>query len=275
MSEEFHKPTQYSGDKFDTYEGGEDPAVIHRAAHDTAHALIDHARGTDDPAVVDRLVAYTDEHGVDALAELWARSNPKSLPGALWRIYLIRLLIRQDPDATSYLFQRGTEVLGTIDAAVAGAPMPTGPDEITALAELWARSSPKSLPGALWRIYLIRVLIRQDADATSYLFQRGTEVLGTIDAAVAGAPMPTGPDEITALADEILRGMFRGDFAVALERASAFCRIMSAGATSIADDVDVVTPERATELTTRALRFTLTGEELTAAARLHRAGTLE
>jgi len=209
MSEEFHKPTQYSGDKFDTYEGGEDPAVIHRAAHDTAHALIDHARGTDDPAVVDRLVAYTDEHGVDALAELWARSNPKSLPGALWRIYLIRLLIRQDPDATSYLFQRGTEVLGTIDAAV------------------------------------------------------------------AGAPMPTGPDEITALADQILRGLFRGDFAVALDRAAAFCRVMSAGATSIADDMDVITPERGSELTTRALRFTVTGEELTAVARLHRAGTLE
>ena len=209
MAEEFHKPTQYSGDKFDTYEGGEDPAVLHRAAHDTAHALIDHARDTDDPAVVDRLVAYTDEHGVDALAELWARSNPKSLPGALWRIYLIRLLIRQDPDATSYLFQRGTEVLGTIDAAV------------------------------------------------------------------AGAPMPTGPDEITALADQILRGLFRGDFAVALDRAAAFCRVMSAGATSIADDVDVITPERGSELTTRALRFTVTGEELTAVARLHRAGTLE
>ncbi|MGV8886311.1 MAG: DNA-directed RNA polymerase subunit beta [Microbacteriaceae bacterium] len=209
MTDEFHKPTQYSGDKFDTYVGGEDPAVILRAAHDTAHALIDHARGTDDPAVVDRLVAYTDQHGVDALAELWARSSPKSLPGALWRIYLIRLLIRQD------------------------------------------------------------------ADATSYNFQRGTEVLGTIDAAVAGAPMPTGPDEITALADEILRGLFRGDFAVALDRASAFCRIMSAGATSIADDLDNVTPERATELTTRALRFTLTGEELAGAARLHRAGTLE
>ena len=209
MSEEFHKPTQYSGDKFDTYEGGEDPAVIHRAAHDTAHALIDHARGTDDPAVVDRLVAYTDEHGVDALAELWARSNPKSLPGALWRIYLIRLLIRQDPDATSYLFQRGTEVLGTIDAAV------------------------------------------------------------------AGAPMPTGPEEITALADQILRGLFRGDFATALDRAAAFCRIASAGCISVADDVDLITPERGSELTTRALRFTVTGEELTAVARLHRAGTLE
>ena len=209
MTDEFHKPTQYSGDKFDTYEGGEDPAQIMRVAHDTAHALVDRARATDDPGVVDRLVAYTDENGIDALAELWARSGARTLPGALWRIYLLRVLIRQSPDDTSYLFQRGTEVLGTIDAMV------------------------------------------------------------------AGAPLPTGPEEITRLADEILRGLFRGDFATALDRAAAFCRVTSAGSTSVADDVDDVTPERATGLTTRALRLTQTAEELSSCARLHRAGSLE
>jgi len=209
VTDEFHKPTQYSGDKFDTFVGGEDPAVILRAARDTANALVHRDRGEDDDAVVDRLVAYTDQHGVDALAELWARSSPRSLPGALWRIYLMRLLIRQAPEDTSYLFQRGTEVLGTIDTAV------------------------------------------------------------------AGAPMPTGPEEITALADQILRGLFRGDFATALDRAAAFCRVTSAGATSVADDLDNITPERATELTTRALRLSTTAEELTSAARLYRAGTLE
>jgi hypothetical protein len=209
VTDEFHKPTQYSGDKFDTYEGGEDPAQILRVAHDTAHALVARARDSDDPAVVERLVAYTDEHGVDALSELWSRSSAKSLPGALWRIYLLRLLIRQD------------------------------------------------------------------AEGTSYLFQRGTDVLGTIDAAVAGAEMPTGPEEITELADQILRGLFRGDFATALDRAAAFCRITSAGCVSVADDVDIVTPERATELTRRALRLTLTGDELSTCARLDRAGNLD
>ena len=209
MTDEFHKPTQYSGDKFDTFQGGDDPAQILRIAHDTAHALVARARATDDPAVVERLVAYTDEHGVDALSELWARSSATSLPGALWRIYLIRLLIRQD------------------------------------------------------------------AEGIAYLFQRGTEVLGTIDAAVAGAPMPTGPEEIIDLADESLRGLFRGDFATALDRAAAFCRITSAGCVSVADDVDLITPERASELTTRALRLTLTGDELSTCARLDRAGNLD
>jgi hypothetical protein len=209
MADNFHKPTQYSGDKFDTYEGGEDPAQILRVAHDTAHALVNRARENDDPEVLDRLIAYTDEHGIDAIAELWARSSPRSLPGALWRIYLIRLLIRQDP-------------LGT-----------------------------------------------------SLLFQRGSEVLETIDTVVAGAPLPTGPDEITALADEILRGIFVGDFSIALDRAAAFCRVCAAGATSIADDADFVSDERAAELTSRADRFALTGDEFSTCARLQRTSQLD
>lgn len=209
MADDFHKPTQYSGDKFDTFEGGEDPAQILRVAHDTAHALIDRARQTEDPEVIDRLVAFTDANGIDAIAELWARSSPRSLPGALWRIYLLRLVIRQD------------------------------------------------------------------AAGTSLLFQRGTEVLTTIDQAVTGAPEPTGPDEITALADQILRGLFRGDFGVALDRAASFSRILAAGATSIADDTDLLNPERATELTTRADRLALTADEFTACARLYRTGNLD
>ena len=75
MAEDFHKPTQYSGDKFDEYEGGEDPAQILRVAHDTAHALVRRARENDHPEVLERLIAYTDEHGIDAIAELWARSS--------------------------------------------------------------------------------------------------------------------------------------------------------------------------------------------------------
>ena len=49
----------------------------------------------------------------------------------------------------------------------------------------------------------------------------------------------------------------------------------SAGATSIADDADPTNPDRATELTTRANRLTLTAEELTGAARLYRIGSLD
>ncbi|MGO4692019.1 DNA-directed RNA polymerase subunit beta [Glaciibacter sp. 2TAF33] len=209
MADEFHKPTQFSGSRFEAFKGGEDPAHISRVAHETAHALLARVRNDPDPDVIERLVAYTDENGIDAVAELWSRSTPKSLPGALWRIYLLRLLIRQDPDGMAFLYQRGTEVAVTIDPVV------------------------------------------------------------------AGASVPTGPTEIIALADQILRGLFAGDFAVALDRAAAFCRVTATGCTSVADDLDLTEPERSSELTTRALRFSTTAQEFTSCARLWRHDSLD
>ena len=209
MSEQFHKPTKFSGAKFESLVGGEDPAQISRVAHETAHALLSRVRENPEQDVVERLVKYTDEHGIDAVAELWSRSSPRSLPGALWRIYLVRALIRQDPEGTSYLYQRGTELVSTIDPVV------------------------------------------------------------------AGATSPTGPAEITTLADQILRGVFQGDFAIALDRAAAFCRVASTGATSLADDSEPAFPERASALTTKALRLSQIGLELTGCARSWRSDTLD
>jgi hypothetical protein len=209
MADGFHKPTLFPASVFDVYQGGEDPAQISRVAHETAGALLSRVRENPDPVVVDRLVAYTDHHGIDALAELWARAMATTLPGALWRLYLLRLLIRQDPETTSFLYRRGTELSRTIDPVV------------------------------------------------------------------AGAPIPTGPGEIIDLADRILRGVFDGDFAVALERAAAFCRVSALGATSIADDSELTDPARASELTTRALRLSTTANELTGCARLWRSDSLD
>jgi hypothetical protein len=209
MSDGFHKPTKFPSHVFEAFQGGDDPAQISRVAHETALALLSRVREDPDPVVIDRLVEYTDVHGIDALAELWARAAATSLPGALWRIYLLRLLIRQDPQSTSYLYQRGVELSTTIDPVV------------------------------------------------------------------AGASVPTGPAEITELADQILRGVFDGDFAVALDRAAAFCRVSAAGATSVADDVENTEPHRATELTTRALRLSTTANELVSCARLWRQDSLE
>ena len=87
---------------------------------------------------------------------------------------------------------------------------------------------------------------------------------------VAGAPVPAGPEEIVALVDTILRGVFRGDFAVALDRAAAFCRVQVSGATHLADDYEPTEPSRATDLTTRARRLHTYANDLSAAAGLWR-----
>ena len=211
MTERFHKPTTFPSGMFEAFMGGEDPAQISRVAHETANALLARVRSDPDPEVVDRLVAFTDAHGIDAVAELWSRSSAKSLPGALWRIYLLRLLIRQD------------------------------------------------------------------AAGTALLYQRGTEVVPSIDPVVAGAPSPAGPAEVTELADAILRGVFEGDFAVALDRAGApgSCRAPAAVGVGGADYPVATNAERASELTTRALRFSRTAEELTSCAKLWRSESLE
>jgi len=209
VSGDFRRPVRFGGPEFAAFEGGQDPAQIHRIARDTARALVERVRDSDDDELLTRVVEYTDRHGIEAIAELWARSGPATLPGALWRIYLLRTLIRQQPDETALLFQRGTEVLDTIDAAI------------------------------------------------------------------AGAVVPAGPAEITELADRILRGVFRGDLAVALDRAAAFCRVTGAGSVSVADDRDATDPDRASAFTRRALRYSELAGDLAAAASRWRAGSLE
>jgi hypothetical protein len=72
----------------------------------------------------------------------------------------------------------------------------------------------------------------------------------------------------------ILRGLFEGDFAVALERAAAFCRVTAAGAVQRADAPEGSEPERASSFTTRALRLTTYAEDLTASASLWRRDNL-
>jgi hypothetical protein len=206
---DFHKPARVPGSAFDNVRGGVDPAEANRIAHETATALLARVRADPQPDVVDRLVEYTDDNGIDAIAELWSHAAPHSLPGALWRIYLLRLVITRDPDQTSHLFQRGAEAMSTIDPVV------------------------------------------------------------------AGARTPTGPAEITELADRILRGLFQGDFAGALERAAAFCRVIGTGCTTLADEADLMHPERASELTTRGARYAKTAGELDVCARLWRENALD
>lgn len=206
---DFHRPVRMPAEHFDFVKGGEDPAVIVRTAHETAQALVSRVRAHPDAEVVERLVAFAEREGIDAVAELWSRAAALSLPGALWRLYLLREMVRKDADLVSLAYSRGAE----------------------------------RLPG--------------------------------IDPVVAGAPDPAGPEEMLALADEILRGVFQGDLALALDRAAAFCRVTADGSLELADDADATSPERADVLTRRASRLAKLGEELTASARLQRDGALD
>jgi len=207
-SREYHKPVRRPAELFDRLFAAEDPAEVSRVAHSTAAALLARVRADPDAGTVERLVSYTGEHGIDDIAELWSRSPARSLPGALWRLYLLQLMIHDDPHTAALLYARGRAELSSADEVI------------------------------------------------------------------AGAPSPAGPHELVALIDMIMRGLFDGDFAVALDRAAAFCRVQAAGATHLADDYEPTEPERASTLTTRALRISTYAEDLASCAALWRRDSL-
>jgi hypothetical protein len=96
------------------------------------------------------------------------------------------------------------------------------------LADLWSASSADSLAGCLWRLYLLRSWVYADPAAAAREFDAG-RAHTPVDEVVAGVVDPPGPDEVRQLADQVLRGVVRGDFADTLYRAAAFARVVAAG----------------------------------------------
>jgi hypothetical protein len=209
VTSSFHRPALFAGHEFSAFLGGSDPAQLNELAHESARALLARVKAGGDEATLNRVVSLTDENGIDVVAELWANA------------------------------------------------------------------SAHSLPGSLWRLYLIRALIRAEATQMSYLYGRGLEVIHTVDPVVAGAPTPAGPDEMRELADIILRGAFEGDYGGALDRAASFSRVLAAGCTNMANDADLLNPERAAQLTTQAARLSKTAAEFSVCARLWRDHSLD
>ena len=125
MSDAFHKPVMRPSSMFDVAFGSVDPAERSRVAYATASALLNRVRAEADPETVDKLVEFTAVHGIETIAELWAGAGPRSLPGALWRVYLLRLSIRTDPYAASLMFGRGTEACQELPPGVPMSQSPT------------------------------------------------------------------------------------------------------------------------------------------------------
>ncbi|MGI8880041.1 MAG: hypothetical protein ACR2KJ_05890 [Jatrophihabitans sp.] len=96
------------------------------------------------------------------------------------------------------------------------------------LAELWRDAEAGSLPWALWAVYLMRSWCRDQAADVSRLWRVGRGY-APADEVVAGVAEDGGPNEVAELADSILAGAYTGDFAVALERAAAFFRVIAEG----------------------------------------------
>jgi hypothetical protein len=113
----------------DELQGDIDPAVRSELAHTTAGALVHQARATDDPEVVERLVRLVEAEGLDVVAGMWADSPPDTLPGALWRLYVIREWVRRDPQTLAERYRMGVRA-APVHVAVAGVADTLGPGEL-------------------------------------------------------------------------------------------------------------------------------------------------
>lgn len=165
-------------------------------AHTTARLLVEGGRTTNDEGALRRLITLAETEGVETLAEMWSGAGADTLPGALWRLYLLRTWVYRNPKQAAGEFDTGRRVTPVLEA-------------------------------------------------------------------VAGVAEPPGPDQVRDLTDAILAGVYTGDFGVALERAAAFSRIVAVGRAH--------GPEHEAASAARMVR---TAEQLEGAARAWRLGEL-
>src|SRR5690242_8661921 len=101
MSESEHhaprRPAFFSEAALEAHGPAYDPTEQIHVAHETALALVHAGRAASDPAVTQKLVALVDDIGLSTLAELWSQRPARSLPGALWRLYVLREWVQRAP----------------------------------------------------------------------------------------------------------------------------------------------------------------------------------
>lgn len=129
-----HKPKPFAPADFEVFAGGVDPSRVSEAAHLAAHALVHQGRDAEDPEVTRRLVELADRQGLEAIAEMWAESPARSLPGALWRLYALRAATRQNPQRIASYFSAGKDI-AQVSQVVAGVAEPPGAAEMTTMAD--------------------------------------------------------------------------------------------------------------------------------------------
>lgn len=137
--------------------GDSDPALTSEAAHGTAKAVLAGRRGSsgsesEATALAGRVGEIVDAEGLDEIAALWSRSPASTLPGALWRLYLVRAWLQRDPETIAIRFRDGAAT-----AEQADAEPPAAVDAL--LAKLFAGTEESGVASALDRVAVfLRVL---------------------------------------------------------------------------------------------------------------------
>lgn len=218
----FRRPALLFPSTAEDIPGDPDPQEYTELAHSSARALLSGVYHSDDDATVERVLHLVRDEGLTDLATLWSGSPAGSLPGALWRLYVLHAWAQRNPDDVIDRYRRGSV----------------------------------TVPGLRY---------------------------------LAGIAEPPDVDQVRRTMDEILRGAFTGDLALALRRAGAVAVVCAHGTAHLADTPNGSDADENTEphegrdgdqdegerMTEQAGRLLSTGEDLAIAARHADAGTLE
>ena len=110
------RPAQLKPEQMELIQGDADTAFNSELAHTSAQAIVPlptaHAI---DQETIDRVRELIETEGVDVLAEAWVASPESSLPGILWRGYLLREWIRRFPQEVAKRYAASREYFAGVE----------------------------------------------------------------------------------------------------------------------------------------------------------------
>ena len=175
---DFSKPLVVGPQYFDSMSSNPDAAELAAAGNRIAHLLIRGPQIAEDETLVERVLTLADREGLYAIAELWSSALPDSLAGALWRLYVLRAWIQNEPSRAAAEFNAG-RTWAPVDEVLAGVKDPPGPQEVCTLAD-----------------EVIRGVLRSDVDVA---FDRAAAFAHVV--AVGRAHLAADPNSILAAQD--------------------------------------------------------------------------
>ncbi|MFT4265231.1 MAG: hypothetical protein QM572_17750 [Nocardioides sp.] len=128
MTRHHHRPMQPGDRFFEAVESGGDPASVREAGDQAATVLVRGARESGDPRVAERVLHLAEEEGIETIAEVWSGAPADTLAGCLWRLFVLRQWVHNEPSEVAREFAAGRSA--QVARVVAGVADPPGPDQL-------------------------------------------------------------------------------------------------------------------------------------------------
>ena len=103
------RPAMLDAEQAENIPGAEDAASSSEVAHLVAQTLLGIEKESDEN--VQRLRQLLESGGIDTVSELWSTSPASTLPGTLWRLYLVYQWYLRNPQLVNERFQQGLAAL--------------------------------------------------------------------------------------------------------------------------------------------------------------------